>query len=412
MVGHGQRRRGNRRWQDRGGKQRRSAPVSARRSHVSGASSQVKVAFNALAAVTGGAITHLGPFLAALRKVRPHWELMVFTANEAGTRATAGVEAFELQLPRRWSRAVWEFHGVDRRAAAAGADCVVNLLNSGALRPRLPTITWQRNALYFDRSWLARQPRTAQLDARVRRIAALLCCRASDAVVVPSRAMATLLMSWRMARGMRVHVVPHAVETSKFHFRPRELERRPLVMGVMGGPAAHRGLDTAVEVLATLRSLGVDVRLRLTVNRHGNPAGQELIDSVARATQRAGVSDHLDLTGEVRSSTEWYDEIDILLVPSRCESFGFPLVEALASGLPVIASALPALMELADDAVQFVTPDDPSSFVAAILDLTDASPDDLLARLRRGLKSVERLTWDVAAEATACLIEDVVRQRP
>jgi glycosyltransferase involved in cell wall biosynthesis len=83
--------------------------------------------------------------------------------------------------------------------------------------------------------------------------------------------------------------------------------------------------------------------------------------------------------------------------PSRYEGFGFPLVEAMACGAPVIASNASAIPEVTGDAAALLDPDDEPGFAAAIARvLTDSAyAADLRAR---GLARAARFTWaDTAA---------------
>ncbi|MBV9325367.1 MAG: glycosyltransferase family 4 protein [Chloroflexi bacterium] len=80
-------------------------------------------------------------------------------------------------------------------------------------------------------------------------------------------------------------------------------------------------------------------------------------------------------------------------VPSTCEGFGFPLIEALASGSPVIASDLPVFRELVGDAAHYVPPLDQSAWADSLL-------TTVMARSNSKTSIVERFTWARAAERT------------
>jgi glycosyltransferase involved in cell wall biosynthesis len=72
---------------------------------------------------------------------------------------------------------------------------------------------------------------------------------------------------------------------------------------------------------------------------------------------------------------------DLLLLPSRDEGFGLPILEAGASRLPIACSDLPTLRELAgDDALYFGLDDDPAAIASRIRDRLEADPARRLAR--------------------------------
>lgn len=98
----------------------------------------------------------------------------------------------------------------------------------------------------------------------------------------------------------------------------------------------------------------------------------------------------------------WYQAADAFVYPSLFEGFGLPVLEAMASGTPVITSNVSSLPEVAGDAALLVDPHD----VAGLADAIDRILGDraLAAGLRdAGLARAASFSWPRAAEATAAL---------
>jgi glycosyltransferase involved in cell wall biosynthesis len=98
---------------------------------------------------------------------------------------------------------------------------------------------------------------------------------------------------------------------------------------------------------------------------------------------------------------ELYRGAAALVFPSRYEGFGLPVVEAMASGTPVVASPDPALQEIAADAAVFAEPEELADGVRRAL----ADRDRLVSA---GLRRAERFTWEETARRTLRLYEEVL----
>jgi len=85
--------------------------------------------------------------------------------------------------------------------------------------------------------------------------------------------------------------------------------------------------------------------------------------------------------------------------PSRYEGFGLPLVEAMASGAPVLAADASTSEELIGDAGLRLPQDDSDAWASAIAALL-ASPERRADFRRRGLRRAQAFTWRRTAEAT------------
>src|SRR5262249_10834921 len=99
-----------------------------------------------------------------------------------------------------------------------------------------------------------------------------------------------------------------------------------------------------------------------------------------------------------------------LLLPSFCEGYGLPVAEALALGVPVICSDLPALREVGAGVPEYLDPLDAPAWRSAILDYSQPGSARRTAQLTR-LAHWQPPTWTAHFTAVERLIEEVGRRR-
>jgi glycosyltransferase involved in cell wall biosynthesis len=106
--------------------------------------------------------------------------------------------------------------------------------------------------------------------------------------------------------------------------------------------------------------------------------------------------------------SDLYASARYLVFPSHYEGFGLPVVEAQAHGLPVIASDIPVLREVAGDGAIFVPEGDHLALARAMKCLTD--DDSLFFDLsERARINAARFSWDKAAQETSELLRQCIR---
>jgi glycosyltransferase involved in cell wall biosynthesis len=177
----------------------------------------------------------------------------------------------------------------------------------------------------------------------------------------------------------KVDVVPQGVAV------PDGLDRRPERMVLcVGAKRPHKNAVAVVEALA-----GTDLRLVVTGYR---TAYDQLLRERATAL---GVA--LELPGWIEDLDDLYARAGVVVVPSLYEGFGLPVLEAMARGVPVVASDRSSLPEVAGGAALLVDPEDRRALRAAI----EHALSDGEQLGARGRERARRFTWERTARLTA-----------
>jgi glycosyltransferase involved in cell wall biosynthesis len=247
--------------------------------------------------------------------------------------------------------------------------------------------------------WLAR------LDSAIR--------RASQLIVVSEQSRRDLLELYPVD-AERVSVIPLGVDTAVF--RPAGADAVDAVRRRYGidGPylLSLTGIEPRKNIPALIRafvSLPEDVRPLLVLAgpvAPWNPAGWNLVRPVLdRLPPR--VRERIVVTGYVSEAEKvaLLGGAEALVYPSLYEGFGFPVLEAMACGTPVLTSNVSALPETAGDAALLVDPRDEAAIAEGMQRLL--VDDALRERLRAaGPARASRFNWDDTARRTA----DVLRR--
>ncbi len=167
----------------------------------------------------------------------------------------------------------------------------------------------------------------------------------TDAIVAISAFTIQRLREWAVISGDRVVLVPNAIDLEQYTPGPRNEELRknlglgdgPIVMtlGRMDADERAKGFDEVLEVLPSL----LEDFPTLTYCLVGDGTDRERLKRKAR---KLGVSANTVFTGYVDEATkvELYRLTDLFAMPSRLEGFGYVFLEALACGVPVVASSI------------------------------------------------------------------------
>lgn len=186
-----------------------------------------------------------------------------------------------------------------------------------------------------------------------------------------------------VAPAARLEVVYNAVDLRRFD--PERIDRgrarmdlgdagrRGLLLGVVAQLSPWKGQDTAIEALRLLCEQGIDAHLLLIgsakfVARSTRFDNRAYVASLRERIAGAGLEDRVSWLGERQDVAELVRALDVLLLPSWEEPFGRALIEAMALGVPVVATDVGGPAEIVEDGREgfLVPPREPQAWARAI----------------------------------------------
>lgn len=123
-----------------------------------------------------------------------------------------------------------------------------------------------------------------------------------------------------------------------------------------------------------------------------------------------GITDDVNFVGGVpiEETARFYQAADAFVYPSLNETFGLPILEAMACGCPVVTSDTSAMPETAGGAALLCDPRDPPAIAAAIIEATGRGRDHLRDA---GLRRASQFTWGATAAATLDVYREAADRR-
>jgi glycosyltransferase involved in cell wall biosynthesis len=168
-----------------------------------------------------------------------------------------------------------------------------------------------------------------------------LAYKRADAVICVSYAVRTWLVNELGVDANRTHVVRHGVDASAFApAKPQGPRQERQVIGAAGRLDPIKGFQHLLEAFALLAPGFPKLQLRIA----GYDAGYG--PALRALAQRAGVAKSVEFVGFQPDMPEFLRSLDIFVMPSLSEGLGQTALEAMATGLPVVASSVPALAEI------------------------------------------------------------------
>ena len=326
---------------------------------------------NGMGASAGGGLTYLRNVLPHLSKRQGlRTTVLVSPGFEAGPEFHENVELLRLPLEGGSARRYWlEQTQLPRVIRNCRADLLISAGNFALRRSPVPQILLSRNSLYTSPDFFADLIRRGEyrmwLDTKLKALLARRSIHWANRTVAPSKAFAGELEKWA---GKLVLAVPHGFDQRIFVgslvplsgeiIRRLQCPAGTLRVLLVSHYNYYRNFETVLRAIALMgKQPGAPpVRLFLTceLQKQKTP-GAYNPHSAARLIDELGIRGQVVELGSVSYEHlhHVYKSCDLFVTAAYTETFAHPLVEAMATGLPVVASDLPVHREICGDAAQY-----------------------------------------------------------
>ncbi|HET9138546.1 glycosyltransferase family 1 protein [Actinophytocola sp.] len=256
------------------------------------------------------------------------------------------------------------------------------------------------------------QPASIRPTARIyRRLNYPRTARMADAIIINSQSLRAEVLHYLDVDPAKLRLIPEAVDHDLFrpgdrdeaarHVAQRYGVRDPFVLFV-SSLWPYKNCAGLIRAFAAAKpELG---GRKLAVVGHGRDT-EHMAELTALAAS-LGVADDIVWVGGVplEETVHFYRAADVFVYPSFNETFGLPILEAMAAGCPVVTSDTSAMPETAGSAALLADPKDPDAIAAAILAACGPDNDRLRAA---GPVRAKEFSWAATAEATLAVYREV-----
>ena len=368
-------------------------------------SDRLRVLINGIHARSGGGITYLKNILPLLAEDL-ELELHLFIHEdqfELFNVIDERIRVHLLEFPNGFFfNLVWEQFALPILAKVMSIDVTISPANYGPLMAPAQVIML-RNSLAVAGRETRPVKRLYWAGLTIMTALSLLTCRRAIAVSNYARKALTFGISRRLQK--KVSVIYHGVRES---FVPPKAERNGEYLLAVSDIYVQKNLHTLFHALAEIRRTNSDVVLKLA----GKAIDQGYLNELEDVIRVEKLEDAIEFLGEKNADQllELYQSCSAFVFPSTVETFGNPLVEAMACGAPIVSSNTAAMPEILGEAAIYFDPLNAQEMAAQIKEiLVNASLRRDLSE--RALKRATMFSWRITAQQTSEVIKSVAPDR-
>ncbi len=231
--------------------------------------------------------------------------------------------------------------------------------------------------------------------------------RRARRVVFSSHAAAALIRERVAIPDERVAIVHHGISPQGFQGELGANERAARYVFLPAALERHKNVRVLIDSLAHVR----DPELEAWIAGDSSTDPGYVRELHERITE-LGLGRRVRWLGLVpyRDVLRYYRGARALIFPSLLETFGHPLLEAMLTSTPIVASDIPAFREIGGEVPIYFPPRDPRALALAI-DRLSAEPQEMRARIERGRARAAEFSWKNSVDRLCTVFEQALASR-
>jgi len=331
------------------------------------------ILINALSIKMGGGLTYLENLLKELPKVSHPFQIFILLSKENNLSFfSPEIDFIKIKEPGSLiGKFLFNQFGLRKILKKYKIDILFQMANYAMFFCPIKQVILLRQSHFFSKIFLKNiYPLFSfkkKIDLVLRRFLIILSVKIADAVLAPSQAMVDDIKNFVSLPGSKIYVNHYGTYLENFSKSLNPAARANKINLLYTSHYwDHKNFGTLFEAIAILdKSISEEFTVLLTIDSDNslnkNCATFKIDFDIFSKPE---VKKHIKVLGKLSYSQtiNIYKEADIFLWPTITEAFGHPLIEAMASSLPIVASDIPINREICDDVALYFEPLSPKDF--------------------------------------------------
>jgi len=316
-------------------------------------------------------------------------------------------------------RFYWDQFEIRKLVKKLKIDLILSLLNFGCINPPVKQLNFQRGPVPFCQNYLKTLGVKERINISIRRKLLYMTMKASEVIVTPSKAMRDMIRTFYPdIKESKFKVIHHAFDKERFlnsNPLPSDVEKgimniEPDTIKILyiSHLIPYKGYDVMIKAAKRLSESKKRFKFIVTMERSDWPEGY---DRYLSMIERFGLSKNFLILNRVPEDTvaNLYKQCDIFMFPSLCESFGFPMVEAMSLELPIVAAGTPVNKEICGKGALYYDPSDAEEAAQKVrLLIEDKAVAEKFKQNAITQLANAHINWDVYVKECIHLFDEVL----